>query len=160
MNLTSCQKDAVVRAILLDTPKPDRSKRHAAVQAGLCKAMSPECRKVFKRTPGILESRYCEYTFDGVRYSTRFVVVGDAAKDTLEKLVQPYKDADAAYSKAEASLTNAIKGCRTLAQLKKIFPEFEKYLPTEQQPTKNLPALANVVADLAKLGWPKKGGAA
>ena len=35
------------------------------------------------------------------------------------------------------------------------FPEFEKYLPSEAQPTKNLPALANVVADLSKLGWPK-----
>jgi hypothetical protein len=35
-------------------------------------------------------------------------------------------------------------------------PEFEKYFPAEDAPiSKNLPALANMVADLTKLGWPK-----
>ena len=32
---------------------------------------------------------------------------------------------------------------------------FKKYFPTQEKPVANLPALANVVAELSKLGWPK-----
>lgn len=34
-------------------------------------------------------------------------------------------------------------------------PEAEKYLPKEAKSSTNVPAVANVVADLVKAGWPK-----
>lgn len=45
--------------------------------------------------------------------------------------------------------------CKTLKQARERLPEFEKYPPkdVEKSPTM-LPALANLVADLTKVGWP------
>jgi hypothetical protein len=157
MKLTKLTKDAIILSIMNDVPKPDRSKRHAEVQAALLKAMSPECRKVFNRTPDVFEKKYAgRVTYDGVRYGTQHVCLGDAPKDALEKALLPYKTEDEARDKANAQLEAAILGCNTLKQLEDLLPEFKKYYPTSHQPTKNLPALANVVADLTKLGWPKQ----
>lgn len=46
--------------------------------------------------------------------------------------------------------------CTTLKQLADSFPEFARYLPKDElDATRNLPALANVVSDFVKAGWPK-----
>ena len=157
MKLNTYTRAAIVRAIMSDVPKPDKTKRHAAVQAAIVKAMSPECRKVYNKTPRALATQYLgDTTYDGCNWHTREVFVGDVPKEQLNEIVKPYEDEDGAHYEAYTQLESAIKGCSTLNALKKAFPEFEKYLPTEAQPTKNLPALANVVADLSKLGWPKK----
>lgn len=57
----------------------------------------------------------------------------------------------------KAKLTAAIAACFTLKQAKERLPEFVKYLPTDRDSTgtSNLPAVANLVADLVQLGWPK-----
>jgi len=119
--------------------------------------MSPECRKLFKKSPAALVQEYVgSIAYDTV-YAHRYVVLGDAPKSALEAALKPYSEEDEKYHSAISNLNSAIMSCGTLAALKKTFPEFEKYYPTEEQPTKNLPALANVVADLSKLGWPKGG---
>ena len=156
MNLNKYTKAAIVRSIMADVPAPDKTKRHAAVQEAIVKAMSPECRKLYKKTPGALIRHYVGgTTYDGSTYETHEVIKGDVPTSTIDAILKPYIDEDEAYYKARVQLKAAVEGCRTLGALKKAFPEFEKYLPTEAQPTKNLPALANVVADLSKLGWPK-----
>lgn len=156
MKLTKFQKEAVVRAIMHDVPAPDKSKRHKETQEALVKAMSPECRKVFKATPEVFSDTYEGSLYDSGSWETRRVVKGDAPKGTLEKLVKEYQKADEAYTAANVSLRNAVMSCTTLKMLETMLPEFKKYFPTEAQPTKNLPAIANVVSDLTKLGWPKK----
>lgn len=156
MKLTKYQKEGIVRSIMQDVPKPNRSQRHAEIQAAIVKLMSPECRKVYKNTPKALATHHVgNLTYDGCNWLTREVIVGDVSTDKLKALFKPYEAADEAFDRAYAQLSNAVMSCGTLAALKKLFPEFEQYFPTEQQPTKNLPALANVVADLTKLGWPK-----
>lgn len=157
MDLNRYTKQAIVKSIMADVPKPDKTKRHAAVQAAIVKAMSPECRKLYNKTPKALVRQYVgDTTYDGINYHTREVIKGDVPDANIDAILKPYIDEDEAYRKALTQLEAAVNGCRTLGALKKAFPEFEKYLPTEAQPTKNLPALANVVADLSKLGWPKK----
>lgn len=157
MKLTKQVKEAIVRAIMLDVPKPNKANRHQIVQAAITKAMSPECRKVFTRTPEVLVEKFTgETLYDDTSWSTRYVRLGDAAEKVLDEAIHKFKQEDEAYVKARNNLQFAIMACTTLKQLAATFPEFEKYMPTEQQPTKNLPALANVVADLSKLGWPKK----
>ena len=159
MKLTKLHKEAIVRAIMLDVPKPDKAKRHATVQAALVKAMSPECRKVYTKTPKVFTTVHTgDTTYDGCNWNLRHVVVGDAPSDTLDKLLEQYKTEDNKYHDATRNLEKAVMACTTLKALETTFPEFKKYFPTEAQPTKNLPALANVVADLSKLGWPKKEG--
>lgn len=159
MKLTKLTKEAIVRAIMNDVPRPDKTKRHAAVQAAVVKAMSPECRKLYNKTPSALVEHHTgTVTYDGVSYSTYHIVKGDVPEDSIRAILKPYEDEDAARAKARRQLWAAVEGCNTLKQLETALPEFKKYFPTEQQPTKNLPALANVVADLSKLGWPKKPG--
>lgn len=156
MKLTKFTKEGIVRAIMNDVPKPNKSERFKRIQAEVAKAMSPECRKVFNRTPDALSTQHTgRLTYDELNYSTHSIVVGDAPKEKIKAILKPYEDEDEAYRKAKSQLVAAVVGCSTLKQLKTALPEFEKYMPTEQQPTKNLPALANVVADLSKLGWPK-----
>lgn len=55
----------------------------------------------------------------------------------------------------ENKLKSALAGIRTRKQFIAAFPELEKYAPEEVKPSPMLPALTNVVSDLAKLGWPK-----
>jgi hypothetical protein len=157
MKLTKYDKMAIVKAIMADVPKPDKAKRRAEIQAALVKAMNPAVRKVFKEFPGaLLTSHVGDLTYDG-SWDSRTFVVGDVTNKVLETILQPYKDEDDAVYAAHNKLRNAIDSCNTRKALMDRLPEFEKYFPAESAtPSKNLPALANVVADLSKLGWPKK----
>jgi hypothetical protein len=77
MKITKLQKQAIVRAIMQDVPKPDKAKRHRDVQALLVKGMSPECRKVYNKTPRVFIGAYSgDLTYDGCDWSTRELIVG------------------------------------------------------------------------------------
>lgn len=56
----------------------------------------------------------------------------------------------------QEKLKSAIKSVSTVKQALAFFPEFAKYLPTETELTKNLPAVQNLVANLNEAGWPKE----
>jgi hypothetical protein len=156
MKLTKYQKEAIVRSIMRDVPKPNKAIRHQEIQDAVTKAMSPEARKLFKTCPEALRNDHIMEAYDDVNYSSRKIIIADVSKEKIQKIVSKYRKEDDAYFDAHKKLSSAIMSCNTLAQAKKMFPEFVSYMPTEEQPTKNLPALANVVADLSKLGWPKK----
>ena len=160
MKLTKYDKQAIVKAIMADVPKSDKVKRRAEIQAAIVKAMSPTVRKVFKESPQALREHHVhgDLTYDG-DWKSRTVVVGDVTDDVLEAILKPYRDEDEAIYAAHIKLRGAVDSCTTRKALMDRLPEFEKYFPAEGAPiSKNLPALANVVADLSKLGWPKKKG--
>ena len=157
MKLTKFQKEAIVRAILQDVPKPDMAKRREAAQAAIVKLMSPACRKVYRETPDALATHHVGSTLnDYSSWASCRIIVGNVTEKQIDEVLAPFKAEDDQRDAARRNLKSAIMACTTLAALEKTFPEFKKYYPTETQPTKNLPALANVVADLSKLGWPKK----
>lgn len=60
---------------------------------------------------------------------------------------------------ARVALTGAVAGLRTVKAFIAAFPELEKYAPATPTASSNLPALANVMAGLVELGWPKEKGA-
>lgn len=151
MKLTKYQKEAIVRAIMQDVPEPAK-RTVEEIQAAFVKAMSKDCRTAYKKVPDALRVEHYWGGSIGLEYGHHAFIVGDADTRTVTEELQ------AAYNERKATenkLSHAIMSCTTLAALKKMFPEFIDYFPTEEQPTKNLPALANVVADLSKLGWPK-----
>ena len=154
MKIDKYQKQAIVKAIMQDVPPIDKAKRRVDLQAAIVKAMSPEVRKVYKTKPDALRMHYFGETVY-VGYGSRDLISGDVDKKTLEALVKPYEDEDIARRETEYKLKGIVDSCSTLKQLNDRLPEFKAYFPTEQQPTKNLPAIANVVADLTKMGWPK-----
>ena len=157
MRLDKYTKQSIVKSIMADVPKVDKDKRRTDLQAAVVKLMSPECRKVYNKTPKALRTYHVGDTlYDGHSWGTRDIIAGDVDDKAIEKLLTPYRDEDNERHNTKCKLTGIVDGCSTLAGLKKLLPEFVSYFPTEQQPTKNLPAVANMVADLSKLGWPKK----
>jgi hypothetical protein len=156
VKLTKYDKQAIVNAIMADVPKPDKDKRRNDIQAAIVKAMNPAVRKVFKDFPGALRTSHIGDLVYNDRYDSRYLIVGDVGEKVLEEILKPYREQDAARYSAETKLRNAIESCTTRKALMERLPEFEKYFPAESAPlSKSLPALANVVADLSKLGWPK-----
>lgn len=154
MNLTKFHKQAIVRAIMQDTPPLDRAKWATEIKDAIVKAMSPEVRKLYKTKPHALRTASVPYT-DMHRHWGDGTIVGDVTAAQIKEITAPYAKIIEERREMENKLTAAFEGIRTLKQAESTFPEFKKYYPTEAQPTKNLPALANVVADLSKLGWPK-----
>ena len=155
MKITKYDRLAIVRAIMADVPKTDKIKRRAEIQATIVKTMSPAVRKVFKDHPHALRTYHVGDLCSDGGWDSRTVVVGDVTEEMMETILKPYREEDNARHNAQAKLHGAIDSCTTRKALMDRLPEFEKYFPTESAPTKNLPALANVVADLSKLGWPK-----
>lgn len=156
MKIGKWDKEAIVNAIMADVPKVDKKKRKEEIQAAIVKAMSPEARKLYKTCPEALRT-YCigELIYDGCTWSSRDVIIGDVKELKRDEILKPYKEEDQQRYNTKQSLKAAIMACTTLKQLKERLPEFEKYYPTAEKPVTTLPALANVVADLSKLGWPK-----
>ena len=155
MKFNKLTKQAIVRAIIQDIPPIDKEARAKAIHEAIAKAMSPEVRKLFKTHPAALRTASVAYT-NPHRHWGNDVVVGDLTNDQIRAITKPYETQEEERGQAERKLAYAFEGINTLKQALTTFPEFKKYYPTEAEPTKNLPALANVMADLSKLGWPKK----
>lgn len=153
MRLNTYQKESIVRAVMADVPVLDDSIIKDEAQAAIVKAMSPAVRKVYRENPGALRTENVSDIFDRRNYT---LIVGDA--DT-KAVLKPWRDAIERRMAARRSLKSVVNGCTTLKQLKTALPEFVKYMPTEEKPTANLPALANLSADFIRLGWPKGGAA-
>lgn len=151
MKIDRYAKQSIATAILQDIPKPAHSVVRDAIQAALVKAMSPEARKLYKTAPKALATRRLASYESLLDFGVDFVV-GDADYETV---FAPYKAQARARDDVARQVQAAINSCNTLKQLKDRLPEFGKYFPTEAPTSKNLPAIANMVADLSKLGWPK-----
>jgi hypothetical protein len=154
MKLNKLTKQAIVRAIIQDLPPIDKEARALAVTDAIVKAMSPEVRKLYKTKPKALRTQSVAYT-NAYRLWGNDIVVGDVTDEQIKAIITPYKQQEEERDAMHRKLTAAFEGISTLKQALTMFPEFKKYMPTEAEPTKNLPALANVMADLSKLGWPK-----
>jgi hypothetical protein len=154
VKLTKYTKQSIVRAIIHDLPPIDKEARATAIKDAIVKTMSSEVRKLLKTNPTALRTANVEYANPDRWYQE--VVVGDVTKDQIKAIIAPYEKQEQERKDAERKLIAAFESINTLKQALTTFPEFKKYYPTEAEPTKNLPALSNVMADLSKLGWPKK----
>lgn len=152
MKITKYDKEAIIRSVMNDVPGIDQDKTRKEMQEAITKAMSPEVRKLSKTHPkALLQESFSTYHYGLDSYFT--MTVGDAISKVVLK---PWSDAQQVRQDAKNQLKNAIESCNTLKQLMDRLPEFERYYPTEAEPSKNLPALLHVVSDLTKLGWPVK----
>lgn len=165
MKLTNYIRDAFVRAAMQDVPKQDYdTPAHKLAQDHLVSKMPANVRKVY-------EDKAARHYLDHVH--TFFTgPLGDAhlygATDYRWIVAVPDLQAqiDALAGKAEtqarhlAALKSSLKGAAyavtTRKALAELLPEFEKYLPAETETVRNLPAVANLVSDFVKAGWPKQ----
>lgn len=152
MKLTKYHKEAIVSSILNDLPSPDEKRLQADIQAAFVAAMSAEAQALYATHPKALAVQHFYGEQTGLRFGVTFIV-GDA---DVTKALKPFSDAQNSRESIRRNLKAAIDGMSTRKQFVNDFPEFAHYAPPEPGPTANLPALANIVADLVKAGWVQK----
>jgi L-2-hydroxyglutarate oxidase LhgO len=157
MRITKWDKQSIVTAIMSDVPKPDKAKRRTELQEAVVKLMSPALRKIYKATPKALAEYHVGdlISDNGYYHDNRRIICADVTEKQIKELVKKYEQEDQAISDAKRKLKGVIDACTSLKQLNDRLPEFKKYFPTEDKPSANLPAIANMSAELSKLGWPK-----
>lgn len=152
MKLTKYHKEAIVASILNDLPSPDDQQLQADIQAAFVAAMSTEAQALYATSPKALATQHFYNDDTGLQFGRSFIV-GDA---DVKKALKPFSDAQKSREAIRRNLKAAIGGMNTRKQFIDAFPEFSHYAPEESGPTANLPALANIVADLVKAGWVQK----
>jgi hypothetical protein len=172
MKLTNYIRDAFIDAALADVPRGcDHTEEIRKIAtADLLSQLPTAVAKIWKdpNTMEYLRRTHDQYGGVSVAYpamseycrTTR--KLSDAAQEKVNKLAAEMK-ADADLRKdLRGKLRGAAYACNTTKQLRELLPEFSKYLPAEEEQTcRTLPAVANILADFTKAGWPaKKQGAA
>ena len=157
MKLTNTLRQAFVRAAMNDVPSVDYTEQirtlvNAKVKKLLIKA------GIQDQHAERLNSQYFSFAHQG--FSVRGLTSDEHSQmkldPELKALGASYEAQRQERNKLETSLTGAIAGCTTRKQAVEALPEFEKYLPADGVAAmRSLPALANVLTDFVKAGWPK-----
>lgn len=157
MKLTNYLRDAFVRAAMDDVPKTDYKE---------------ELRGVINKKVERLQKIAGINNLDQTRLTRLFIYVADTSylaagltegelvqiknSPEVQKLITLNTEQKTKLTALQSKLESIIKGCNTRKQVVDALPEFEKYLPPEDaQALRTLPALANVLSDFVKAGWPK-----
>lgn len=168
MRLTKTIRDAFVRAAIADVPQTDYEEliRKAAMD-DIVAQLSPKVREFWDDAALRDWIRMDWNCFHGV---TIIHPSNDNRKmPTLtEKIGQQClewrrlaKEQEQSIRKLRENLSGAAESVTTRKALAELLPEFEKYLPaSEAQANRNVPMIANLVADFSKAGWPKDANAA
>jgi Nucleotide modification associated domain 5 len=165
MKLTKYDRQAFVKAVLADIPQIDyrEQARKLIYEDSIDQlpkvlqdaARDEKAKSYIHTTSHYLSAFYNSFTVFGQRYHD--YKPSDKIKTKLGELIAAHEAQKEKLDAVEAKLTASIEACTTLKSAKERLPEFEKYLPADRTPEKGvyLPAVANLVADLATLGWPK-----
>lgn len=162
MNLNKTDKAATLQAILDDIPQVAYLEKFRELVQTVWEASAPpEVKALVKQ--GLTQHLHQQFwsfragsvaTYGLIKLSGGDRDLFQAKKDALGDLWDLQSDK---ITTVKQQLQPIIDSCRTLKQLRERLPEFEKYFPKERgTSTANLP-VANVVADLQALGWPKEG---
>ena len=185
MKLTKAHKAEFVRAVLADVPTknyPTQAEDLArkmyltkCKELGLDKVdnnrldysgiyiqvwRDDSCDVVFPTRPKHLGGYYRTSAFAQIAGRGLFDYEIAEITDCPEMMAirQGYADEYNMLNDLRKQLTAVIAACTTLKQAKEALPEFVKYLPGEPDNAidRTLPVVGNLVADLSKVGWPKK----
>jgi hypothetical protein len=162
MRLTKSDKDAFILAVVQDIPKIDYQEQVRALIHEDSIAQLPAKVQAIARDKALshyLETgSYWRTSFGSIRVFEPRGSNYTPSKDVLTKvdaLNKLHNEQEARLDEARAKLRGAIEPCTTLKIALERLPEFEQYLPKQQEKTIHLPSIANLCADLATLGWPK-----
>ena len=162
MRLTKVIREAFVRAAMADVPQDDyQAKIHKLIQDDAIAQLPPKVKAIaqdkdlrhFLKT----ESHYIQgYNCSNVRVMhpeyQRSPSVNSQVEAMLVALAHQVERINALKAKLQAT-ADAVTTRKALVEL---LPEFEKYLPAdESKAIASLPAVANVLSDFVKAGWPK-----
>lgn len=165
--LTKYQREAFVSAVMQDVPSVNyEAQAHKLVKDAAIAVLPPQIQAIAadKKLCHHLETSSHWFGYHHGNFGS-VTVFGGRNQDYMTKEVQETLDAIILLEKAQqerlddmrSKLNAAIMSCTTDKMARERLPEFIKYLPEAEEKTPYLPAVANIVADLIHLGWPKDG---
>lgn len=160
MRLTTYHKQAFVRAVLDDVPSVDYQAQMQRLLVDAAIAAMPEPVKKIYKDPKLKDWVKHSFFSTPSNFSNVCVPVPhpeDLRNPELDAQVKVLADAHYKQRDDRIALRHklecAIGGCNTIKQAHTLLPEFAAYLPEEDKPTKNLPAVANLAVSLMEAGW-------
>jgi hypothetical protein len=161
MRLTKTIREAFVRAAMADVPKVDyQAQIHKLIQDDAISQLPPKIKAIatdkdlrhYLKT----ESHYISsYHISNVRVMHPEYTRSPSVQIKVEDLCVKAADQNQEIKVLQERLTAAANAVTTRAALVELLPEFEKYLPASEAKSINLPAVANIMSDFVKAGWPK-----
>lgn len=163
MKLTKYHRSAFVRAVMDDVPTVDyQTEVHALILEDSIKQLPEKLQKIArdKELSQYLARTHCWLReFDNLYVFAQYN--GDFKRSPeCDAKFEELNALQMAQNQARAELRNKLDGvirsCTTDVQVRKALPEFSKYLPEAESPVdRTVPVIANLVADLMSMGWPK-----
>lgn len=168
MRLTTTLKNAFISSVMADVPSVDYTEQKIKlIQAAANNAQPPLLKKFIKDNPSMVEWLGSVQYYSAKAAISVLVKGCHITKTTLDRNIElqnklydlRQQEVNQSNNRKELQkkLQQVVTGCNTRKQLLEALPEFEKYLPKETEPSRNLPAIANLVSDFTQAGWPKKG---
>lgn len=169
MKLTRYDKQVFIRNVLADVPQVDyEDTLRKKVVADAISKLPEEIKKVYA-DPLLRDYVVCTYAnipipmkigyhpqvsihVPGVKYQ---VPKQGSLAIEINDLAEKIAAQRTALSDLEIRLRNTSEPITTLARLKQVFPELEKYMPKEPHKTQDLPASNDVMVSLKNMGFPK-----
>lgn len=163
MKLTNTIRDAFIRSAMNDVPSVDYVEQaRSLIFADSINQLPPKVLAIAKDKDLSHFVETCNYHAGNLGFPTVCVGRGERFAPSSEVAVklEAMRIANEEQTKARRELNAKIKAVAysvtTRKALATMLPEFEKYLPADEQAAiKTLPAVANIVADFTKAGWPK-----
>jgi len=173
MRLTNTLREAIIKSILADVPTEDYDSKIRELAQKAVLAVAPKCvQETFKVNPLLLDTCYL-YGLFPLRHQNHFVrgavgsfmetadasykawPVSDDHRIELIALREAYAAQIERLTDIESKLKGVVYSVTTTNKLCELLPEFDKYIPKDEEKTAGVPALANLVTDLMAAGWPK-----
>lgn len=167
MRLTNTIRDAFIRAAMQDVPQVDYQEQANKIAEAELDAMFEKDFPGFNRTKAGETGWLTRHGYALPRPLCRIYTYGKDDYHALERdsatwlklqaLAEKSNKQNETWLELEQKLRTAAYAVTTRKALADLLPEFEKYLPADDAVAtkQNLPAVANVVADFVKAGWPK-----
>lgn len=162
MRLTKTIREAFVRAAMADVPQEDyQAKIHKLIQDDAISKLPPKIKAIaqdkdlrhFLKT----ESHYIQgWDCSNVRVMHPEYERSPNVNTQVEALLVDLAHQKERINALKAKLQATADAVTTRKALVELLPEFEKYLPADEaKAIATLPAVANVLSDFVKAGWPK-----
>lgn len=166
MKLTNYIRDAFIKSVMADVPFVDYTEQaRKLVQDDIFSQLPATIQKAFKDSATRAWVRVCTYEYLGFSVAVPSNVgewtnnppsLTEAGRTALAQIRSLYKEQETSRKELSARLRGAAYGCNTRKALAELIPEFDKYLPPEEEKTcRSLPVVANLMTDFMKAGWPK-----
>lgn len=165
MRLTNSIRDAFVLAAMQDVPKVNyEDEAHKITVADSVERLPAQLRQfaLDKKLNSFLNMR--SFWFYNSPFTSVYVfsergsdyTPTPEARKKVEALSVKANEQKEERNKLKDSLRAAAYSVTTRKALVALLPEFEKYLPADEPSAcRTVPAIANLVADFTKAGWPK-----